>query len=91
VFNEALPGGVAHLRREREVTPEINPRTRHAKLKLAWVKEEQRRSTTNQCIGVRCEAKMHALKSGRPRKSLSGGEEAHMPTVQPVKNSKGQD
>jgi hypothetical protein len=34
---------------------------------------------------------MHALKSGRPRKPLSGGEEAHMPTMQSVKNSKGQD
>ena len=34
---------------------------------------------------------MHALEPCRPGKSLSGGEQAHMPSMQPIKHPKGQD
>jgi hypothetical protein len=90
-FDEALPGGVARLWRKGEIAPEVNTRPRHAELKLACVEELEGGCASHQQVGVWREANMHALEPRRPSKPLSGGEQAHMPTMQSVKDPKGED
>jgi hypothetical protein len=89
-LKEVLPGGVARLWRKWQVAPEVNTRPRHAELKLPCVEELEGGCASHQQIGVWGEADMHALEPCRPGKSLSGSEQAHMATVQPVKDPEGQ-
>jgi hypothetical protein len=90
-LDEVLPGGVARLWRKWQVAPEANTRPRHAELKLACVEELEGGCASHQQVGVWREANMHALEPCRPSKPLSGGEQAHMPTMQSIKDPKGQD
>jgi hypothetical protein len=80
-LDEVLPGGVARLWRKWQVAPEIDTRPRHAKRKLACVEELEGGCSSHQQVGVRREANMHALEPRRPSKPLSGGEQAHMPSM----------
>jgi hypothetical protein len=89
-FDEALPGGVARLWRKWQVAPEVNTRPRHAELKLACVEELEGGCASHQQVGVWREANMHALEPCSSSKPLSGGKQAHMPTMQSVKDSKGE-
>jgi hypothetical protein len=89
-LDEALPGGVARLWRKWQVAPEVNTRPRHAELKLACVEELEGGCASHQQVGVWRESNMHALEPCRPSKPLSGGKQAHMPTMQSVKDSKGE-
>jgi hypothetical protein len=44
-----------------------------------------------QQVGVWREANVNALKPCRPSKPLSSGEQTHMPTMEPIKDPKGED
>jgi hypothetical protein len=90
-LDEFLPGRVARLWRKWQVAPEVDTRPRHAELKLACVEELEGGCASHQQVGVWRESNMHALEPRRPGKSLSGGEQAHMPTMQSVKDPKGED
>jgi hypothetical protein len=90
-LDEALPGGVARLWRKWQVAPEVNTRPRHAELKLACVEELEGGCASHQQVGVWRESNMHALEPCSSSKPLSGGEQTHMPTMQSVKDSKGED
>jgi hypothetical protein len=90
-FDEVLPGGVARLWRKGEVTPKVDAGPRHAELKLACVEELEGRCASHQQVGVWREANMRALEPCSSSKPLSGGEQAHMPTMQSVKDPKGED
>jgi hypothetical protein len=90
-LDESLPRRVARLCRKGEVAPKVNARRSHAELEFTGVKELERRCASHQEVGVWREADMHALEPCRPSKPLSGGEQTHMPTMQPVKDSKGED
>jgi hypothetical protein len=89
-LDEVLPGGVARLWRKWQVAPEVNTRPRHPELKLACIEELEGGCASHQQVGVWGEADMHALEPRRPGKSFSSGEQAHMATVQPVKDPKRQ-
>jgi hypothetical protein len=88
-LDEALPGGVARLWRKWQVAPEVDTRPRHAELKLACVEELEGGCASHQQVGVWCEANMHAAEPCRPSKPLSRGEQAHMPSMQSIKDPKG--
>jgi hypothetical protein len=90
-LDEVLPGGVARLWRKWQVAPEVNTRPRHAELKLACIEELEWGCASHQQVRVRRETNMHALESCRSSKPLGGGEQAHMPTMQSIKDPKGQD
>jgi hypothetical protein len=85
-LDEVLPRGVARLWREWQVAPEVDTRFGHTEFKFAYIKELEGGCTPNQLVGVRGEADMHALEPGRPSKSLSSGEEAHMATMQSIED-----
>jgi len=53
------------------------------------VKELERRCASHQQVGVWREANMHAAEPCRPSKPLSRGEQAHMPSMQSIKDPKG--
>jgi hypothetical protein len=89
-FDEALPGRVARLWRKWQVAPEVDTRPRHAELKLACVEELEGGCASHQQVGVWRESNMHALEPCSSSKPLSGGEQTHMPTMQSVKDSKGE-
>jgi hypothetical protein len=89
-LDEALPGRVARLWRKWQVAPEVNTRPRHAELKLACVEELEGGCASHQQVRVWRETYVHALEPCSPSKPLSGGEQAHMPTMQSVKDSKGE-
>jgi hypothetical protein len=89
-LDEVLPGGVARLWRKWQVAPEVDTRPRHAELKLACVEELEGGCASHQQVGVWREANVHTAEPCRPSKPLSGGKQAHMPTMQSVKDSKGE-
>jgi hypothetical protein len=89
-FDETLPRCIPRLLRKGEVAPEVDTRPRHAELKLACVEELEGGCASHQQVGVWRESNMHALEPCRPSKPLSGGKQAHMPTMQSVKDSKGE-
>jgi hypothetical protein len=85
-LKEVIPRGVARLWRKWQVAPEINTRPCHTELKLARVKQLEGGCASHQQVGVWRESNMHALEPCSSSKSLSGGEQAYMATVQPVKD-----
>jgi hypothetical protein len=89
-LDEALPRRVTRLWRKWQVAPEVNTRPRHAELEFTCVEELEGGCASHQQVGVWREADMHALEPCRPSKPLSGGEQTHMPTMQSVKDSKGE-
>jgi hypothetical protein len=89
-LDEALPRRVTRLWRKGEVAPKVNTRRGHADLEFTCVKELERRCASHQQVGVWREANVHTAEPCRPSKPLSRGEQAHMPTMQPVKDSKGE-
>jgi hypothetical protein len=89
-FDEALPGGVARLWRKWQVAPEVDTRPRHTELKLACVEEPEWGCASHQQVGMWRETYVHALEPCRSSKPLSGGKQAYMPTMQSVKDSKGE-
>jgi hypothetical protein len=90
-LDETLPRCIPRLWRKGEVAPEVDTRPRHAKFNLAWVEKQQWCCPTHQQIGVRREANMHPLEPCRSGKPLRCGQQAHVPTMQPIKNPKGED
>jgi hypothetical protein len=90
-LDEALPRRVTRLCRKGEVAPKVNTRRGHAELEFTCVKELERRCASHQQVGVWRESNMHALEPCSSSKPLSGGKQAHMPTMQSVKDSKGED
>jgi hypothetical protein len=80
-LKEVLPGGVARLWRKGEVAPEVNTRPCHAELKLPCVEELEGSCAPNQLVGVWRESNMHTLEPCSSSKPLSGGKQAHMPSM----------
>jgi hypothetical protein len=62
-FKEGLPGCIAHLSVKRKVAPAIYTGRHQTQLKLDWIQEAQRCASTQQEVGVRVKANMHALQA----------------------------